>query len=128
MEHQSFWVDYLAYSGTQTTDWIYWLAYDDELNASGIAQVQDSNNSWPLSLDTVYFGPWAMRYETPSELWSGNNEDALPVWTSFSTDGSYRLPVLTWIRNQLNQPTCMHMSGSLIPFRNYLELRGGRPS
>jgi hypothetical protein len=128
MEHQSFWVDYLADSGTQPTDWIYWLAYDDELNTSGIAQVQDSNGSWPLSLDTVYFGPWAMRHETPSELWSGSKEDDLPVWTSFSTDGSNRLPILTWVRNQLDQPTYMQMSGSLIPYRNYLELRSGRPS
>ncbi len=127
MEHQSFWVDYLADSGTQPTDWIYWLAYDDELNTAGIAQVQDSNGSWPLNLDTVYFGPWAMRHETPTELWSGNNVDDMHVWTSFPTEGSTRLPVLTWIRDQIDQPTYMQMSGSLIPFRNYYELRHGKP-
>jgi|FLOH01.1.fsa_nt_gi hypothetical protein len=127
MEHQSFWVDYLTDSGTQPTDWIYWLAYDDELNTAGLAQVQDSNGSWPLSLDTVYFGPWAMRHETPTKLWSGNNEDDPPVWTSFPAEGPTRLPILTWIRDQIDQPTYMQMSGSLIPFRNYLELRRGRP-
>ncbi len=127
MEHQSFWVDYLTYSGTQPTDWIYWLAYDDELNTAGIAQVRDPDGSWPLSLNTVYFGPWAMRHETPTELWSGNAEDELPVWTSFPTDGPTRLPILAWIRAQLDQPTYMQMSGSLIPFRNYLELQSGTP-
>jgi hypothetical protein len=35
--------------------------------------------------------------------------------------------VLTWIKDQLDQPTYMQMSGSLIPFRNYLELRHGKP-
>jgi hypothetical protein len=127
MEHQSFWVDYLTDSGAQPTDWIYWLAYDDELNTAGIAQVKDPDGSWPLSLDTVYIGPWAMRHETPTKLWSGNNEDELPVWTSFPADGPTRLPILTWIRDQIDQPTYMQMSGSLIPFRNYLELRSGRP-
>ena len=127
MEHQSFWVDYLTDSGAQPTDWIYWLAYDDELNTAGIAQVKDPDGSWSLNLDTVYFGPWAMRHETPTKLWSGNNEDALPVWTSFPIDGPTRLPILTWIRDQIDQPTYMQMSGSLIPFRNYLELRSGRP-
>ena len=127
MEHQSFWVDYLTYSGTQPTDWIYWLAYDDELNTAGIAQVKDPDGSWPLNLNTVYFGPWAMRHETPTELWSGNAEDELPVWTSFPTDGPTRLPILAWIRAQLDQPTYMQMSGSLIPFRNYLELQSGTP-
>jgi hypothetical protein len=127
MEHQSFWVDYLAESGTQPTDWIYWLAYDDELNTAGIAQVQDWNGSWPLSLDTVYFGPWAMRHETPTELWSCNTLDDMPVWTSFPVKDSTRLPILSWIRDQLDQPTYMQMSGSLIPFRNYCELRYGKP-
>ena len=127
MEHQSFWVDYLTYSGTQPTDWIYWLAYDDELNTAGIAQVKDPDGSWSLNLNTVYFGPWAMRHETPTELWSGNAEDELPVWTSFPTDGPTRLPILTWIRDQIDQPTYMQMSGSLIPFRNYLELQSGTP-
>jgi len=127
MEHQTFWVDYLTGSGTQPTDWIYWLAYDDELNTAGIARVQDSNGSWPLNLETVYFGPWAMRHETPTELWSGSNEDVMAVWTSFPTDGLTRLPILAWIRDQLDQPTYMQMSGSLIPFRNYCELRHGKP-
>jgi hypothetical protein len=33
MENQSFWVDFLANSGTQLTDWVCWLAFD-ELNTA----------------------------------------------------------------------------------------------
>jgi hypothetical protein len=127
MQHQAFWVDHLQETGAQPTDWIYWLAYDDELNTAGITAIQASIGSWPLELNTVYFGPWAMRHETPTDLWSGSNNDEMPVWTSFPKGGPTRLPVLTWIRDQLNQPTYMQMSGSLIPFRNYLELRHGKP-
>jgi hypothetical protein len=127
MEHQAFWVDYLEQSGAQPTDWIYWLAYDDELNTFGITQIHGPDGSWPLELNTVYFGPWAMRHETPTQLWSGSDQDETPVWTSFPQGGPTKLPVLTWIKNQLDQPTYMQMSGSLIPFRNYLELRHGKP-
>ena len=127
MEHHAFWVDYLEKSQAQPTDWIYWLAYDDELNTSGITQIQGPDGSWPLELNTVYFGPWAMRHETPTQLWSESDNEDMPVWTSFPKDGPTRLPVLTWIKDQLDQPTYMQMSGSLIPFRNYLELRHGKP-
>jgi len=127
MEHQAFWVDYLQQSGARPTDWIYWLAYDDELNTAGITKIQQPDGSWPLELDTVYFGPWAMRHETPTQLWSESDKEDMPVWTSFPKGGPTRLPVLTWIKDQLDQPTYMQMSGSIIPFRNYLELRHGKP-
>ena len=128
MKHQAFWVDYLKESGINADDWIYWLAYDDELHNPGIRQIVESQGSWPLDLDTVYFGPWAMRHDTPAELWSGDPKEPLPVWTSFPRNAPPRLPVLTWIKNQLDQPTYMQMSGSLIPFRNYVELRHGKPT
>ena len=128
MQHQTFWVDYLKGSGVKPDDWIYWLAYDDELNTSGIRQVCDSQRSWHLKLDTVYFGPWAMRHDAPEELWGGDPNEPAPIWTSFPRHSRAKLPVLTWIKKQLDQPTYMQMSGSLIPFRNYVELRDGKPT
>jgi hypothetical protein len=127
MVHQQYWVDYLEGSHTSSGEWIYWLAYDDELNTYGIDRVVDENGSWPLEANTVYFGPWAMRHESPAQLWQGDGGDELPVWTSFPQNGPTRLPILTWIQDQLEQPTYMQMSGSLIPFQNYQELRHGKP-
>jgi len=127
MAHQAFWVDYLKGSETRATDWIYWLAYDDEVLNQGIEQIVNPDGSWPLQLDTAYFGPWSMRHESPDHLWNGDPSKHFEVWTSFPKGGPNRLPILTWIRQQLHQPTYMQMSGSLIPFRNYLELKHGKP-
>jgi hypothetical protein len=69
-----------------------------------------------------------MRHESPEQVWQGDEGDELPVWTSFPQNGPTRLPLLTWIQDQLEQPTYMQMSGSLIPFRNYQELRHGKPT
>ena len=46
MQHQTFWVEYLIRSGL-VQDWIYWLAYDDEVRASGIEAIVDEAGSWP---------------------------------------------------------------------------------
>ncbi len=127
MQHQAFWVDYLESTHASPSDWIYWLAYDDQVRPAGIDALTDEQGSWPLDQHTVYIGPWAMRHESADTLWSGNDDEAMESWTSFPKDGPTRLPLLTWIRDQLRQPTYMQMSGSVMPFANYLELRDGRP-
>lgn len=127
MEHQAFWVTYLENTGATPTDWIYWLAYDDEIRPKGIEAITDEHGSWPLEPDTVYFGPWAMRHEQPDQLWAGNPTEPLESWTSFPIQGPTKLPVLTWIADQLRQPTYMQMSGSIAPLGNFIELRDGRP-
>lgn len=127
MQHQAFWIDYLESTGVHATDWIFWLSYDDELRVTGIANIVDERGNWPLTPGTAYFGPWAMRGEEVGGLWSGDPNEALPAWTSFPADGPTRLPVHTWIADQLRQPTYMQMSGSVNPFRSFLDLRKGHP-
>jgi len=127
MAHQAFWIDYLQQTQAKPAEWIYWLAYDDQVAIDGIEHVVDPQGNWPLKSNTVYFGPWSMRHETPEDLWSGDPKSPPQVWTSFPSGGSRRIPVLQWIANQLERPTYMQMSGSVIPFHNYLELRNGRP-
>lgn len=127
MQHQAFWVDYLESTGARPADWIYWLSYDDELRVTGISNIVDERGSWPLTPGTAYFGPWAMRGEEAGSLWSGDPNEELPAWTSFPADGPTRLPVHTWIAEQLRQPTYMQMSGSVNPFRSFLDLRKGHP-
>ena len=128
MEHQAFWIDYLIRTGAKPTDWIYWLAYDDEVRARGVEAIVDSSGNWPLEDDTVYFGPWAMRHEQPDELWTGDSSQPLESWTSFPQDGPKRLPVMQWIADQVAQPTYMQMSGSVCPFGNFIELNEGKPT
>ena len=128
MQHQAFWIDYLQSTGATQTDWIYWLAYDDEVRVRGIDAITDDDGSWPLEQETVYFGPWAMRHEQPDALWDGDSTQPLESWTSFPIDGPLKLPVLEWIRQQLVQPTYMQMSGSVCPLRNFIDLRNGRPT
>jgi hypothetical protein len=41
MQHQAFWVDYLKATGVSRGDWIYWLAYDDEVRPRGIDAIID---------------------------------------------------------------------------------------
>jgi hypothetical protein len=127
MEHQSFWVTYLEQSGVQPTDWIYWLAYDDQVRTRGIEEIIDESGDWPLQLGTAYFGPWAMRHEQPDQLWNGDPSKSLESWTSFPKDGPTKLPVLNWIEQQLLQPTYMQMSGSVCTFQSYLQIRDARP-
>ena len=128
MSHQDFWVNYLKNTNTNPSEWIYWLAYDDQVFAAGMRDLfTNTEQSLALESDTVYFGPWAMRHEKPDELWNGNESAPMETWTSFPANGPIRLPLITWIGDQLSQPTYMQMSGSLIPFRNYLELSQGTP-
>ena len=128
MQHQAFWIDYLQGTQAQPTDWVYWLAYDDEVRTRGIDAIVDETGNWPLRHDTVYFGPWAMRHEQPDHLWDGDPAQALESWTSFPLEGPTRLPVIEWIRQQLIQPTYMQMSGSVCPLRNFIDLRDAKPS
>ncbi|MFM8856997.1 MAG: hypothetical protein ACKOI2_07285 [Actinomycetota bacterium] len=128
MQHQAFWVSHLEATGAQPSDWVYWLAYDDEVRVRGIERLVDTEGNWPLRSDTVYFGPWAMRHEDPDRLWAGDPGAPLESWTSFQLDGPTRLPLLEWISDQLKQPTYMQMSGSVCPLRNFIDLRDGWPT
>ncbi|MCX6431886.1 MAG: hypothetical protein NTX29_03580 [Actinobacteria bacterium] len=127
MQHQAFWVTYLKKSGATKDDWIYWLAYDDQVRLTGIDELVDEPGNWPLEKGTCYFGPWAMRHEQAEQLWDGDSTADLESWTSFPLAGPLRLPVITWIAEQLKQPTYMQMSGSVCRFESYLRIRDGRP-
>jgi len=127
MQHQDFWIDYLLATGAKASDWIYWLAYDDEVRPRGIDAIVDDYGSWRLRQGTAYFGPWAIRHEKPDVLWQGDRSADLESWTSFPADGPMRLPVATWIAAQLRQPTYMQMSGSVNPLKSFIDLKEGRP-
>ena len=127
MQHQAFWVDYLEATGTAPDDWIYWLAYDDEVRLHGIEAMTDEQGNWPLEPHTAYFGPWAMRHEHPDQLWNGDPTEDLESWTSFPAEGPLRLTVAQWIGDQLRQPTYMQMSGSVNHFRSFTALRDSWP-
>lgn len=128
MQHQEFWVNHLEKTGVKDNDWIYWLAYDDQIYVPGMNDLFGQGSSaYSLEQDTVYFGPWAMRHEQPDRLWQGDESATMESWTSFPQQGPLKLPLITWIADQLKQPTYIQMSGSLIPFRNYVELRDGKP-
>ena len=127
MQHQNFWIDYLITSGARPSDWVYWLAYDDEVRLRGIEAIASQDGSWPLQPGTAYFGPWAMRHEHPDRLWAGDQAEPLESWTSFSSDGPTRLPVTQWIADQLRQPTYMQMSGSVNELRSFIDLKESRP-
>ena len=127
MDHQAFWVDHLQRTGAQPGDWVYWLAYDDEVRLRGIDALVDDTGAWPLQRGTAYFGPWAMRHEQADHPYDGPRDEPLESWTSFPLAGPRRLPVLEWIRQQLAQPTYMQMSGSVCPFESFVALRDSRP-
>jgi len=127
MQHQAKWVDYLQSTGVTSNQWIYWLAYDDEVRLTGIRNLVDAQGNWPLEAGTAYIGPWAMRHESPDRLFDGDPAEPLESWTAFPSDGPRRMPVMDWIAAQLRQPTYMQMSGSVMPFSNYLALRDQRP-
>ncbi|MDO8307755.1 MAG: hypothetical protein Q7V58_05270 [Actinomycetota bacterium] len=122
MDHQRFWISYAERTGTRQQDWIYWLAYDDQVRKPGIDRIVDEHGNWPLENGTAYFGPWAMRHEQADELFDGPWDEPLESWTSFPVPGPTRLPVADWIARQLRQPTYMQMSGSVAPFRSHQRL------
>jgi hypothetical protein len=119
MKHQAFWINYLEKTGANSSDWIYWLAYDDQVFSPGIARLVDEFLNWPLTPQTTYFGPWAMRHESPDHLWADDPSGSMEVWTSFPAEGPLRLTSIDWIAQQLIQPTYMQMSGSIAPLRNH---------
>jgi len=127
MEHQAFWVDYLESTGVRASEWIYWLAYDDQVFGRGVQSIVDSHGNWPLNQGTAYFGPWAMRHESAEVVLPGEWNEPLEYWTSFPIEGPTQLPVLSWVGRQLRQPTYMQMSGSVCTFGCYLEVRDGHP-
>jgi hypothetical protein len=122
MDHQRFWISYLEHTGGDPQDWIYWLAYDDQVRPRGIEQIIDGKGNWPLAQGTAYFGPWAMRHEQAGELWAGPSDEPLESWTSFPIPGPTRLPVAEWIADQLRQPTYMQMTGSVTSFLSHQRL------
>jgi len=127
MQHQAFWVEYLIRSGASAQDWIYWLAYDDEVRARGVEAIVNGAGSWPLVPRTAYFGPWAMRHEQPEQLWAGDPNARLESWTSFPLEGPTELAVEQWITEQLRQPTYIQMSGSVNPLQSFIDLKDLRP-
>ena len=126
MQHQDFWITYLQTTKASPDEWIYWLAYDDEVRLAGIEAITQ-DDSWPLRPGTAYFGPWALRHESPDQLWSGDTHEPLESWTSFPIEGPTELPVETWIGDQLIQPTYMQMSGSVNPFEAFISLKHSHP-
>ncbi len=128
MQHQAFWIDYLEASGATPSDWIYWLAYDDQVRATGLERLVDEHGNWPLKPGTAYFGPWAMRHERADEVLDGAGAEPLESWTSFPAEGPTRLPVMSWVRNQLAQPTYMQMSGSVCSLQSHQRLIRSSPA
>jgi hypothetical protein len=126
MQHQAFWVTYLETTQARPDEWIYWLAYDDEVRLTGLNAIT-GGGSWPLVTGTAYFGPWALRHESPDLLWAGDPTADLESWTSFPQQGPTELPVETWITNQLSQPTYMQMSGSVNPLQAFTSLKNKHP-
>lgn len=126
MAHQYFWLKHLEHTNTQTDDWIYWFAHDDEVKASGIKALIDEQGNWPLAQGTIYLGPWAMRHEQGDELFSGPRDVDLESWTSFPVEGPLELPVAEWISQQLIQPTYINMSGCVTTLRSFQEIRNFR--
>ena len=123
MAHQYFWLDYLERTGQVSTDWVLWFAHDDQLRLTGIRALTDDNHSWPLQDETIYLGPWGMRYDPPGGLYDGPADAPLESWTSFPIDGPLRLPVADWIAQQLVQPTYINMSGCITQLASFQAMR-----
>ena len=121
MQHQRFWINHLIATGANADDMVFWLAYDDEVRISGLHQLVGARGHWPVMLDTVYLGPWALRHESPAQLWSGIESELLESWTCLPLPTT-RMPLLTWIAEQLRQPTYLQMSGSVMPLRAHADL------
>jgi hypothetical protein len=122
MQHQGFWIEHLLATGAEERDWIFWLAYDDQLRLRGLQDVVKNEYCWPLKHDTAYFGPWAMRHESPDKLWEPTPGEGLETWTSFPISGSTRMRPVDWTLDQLTQPTYIQMSGSVSSLRSHLGL------
>lgn len=127
MQHQAFWVDYLVETGARENDWVFWLAYDDELRVQGLQAVTNHDCTWYLADGTAYFGPWAMRGDDADGLWDGDPDEPTEVWTSFPMSGDRRISVTRWICDQLDQPTYMQMSGSVNQLKAFIDLKDSRP-
>ena len=127
MQHQAFWVEDPIRSGASAQDWVYWLAYDDEVRACGIEAIVNEAGSWPLVPGTAYFGSWAMRHEQPEQLWAGDPRERLESWTRFPIKGPTELAVEQWITEQLRQPTYLQMSGSVNPPQSFIDRKDLRP-
>ena len=119
MQHQQFWIRHLLDTGASMDDWIFWLAYDDELDRTGIESLVDASGSWPLNPGEVYLGPWNIRHEQPDQLWTETAATPTVAWTAFSIQAQKRMSVLPWIIEQLRQPTYIQMSGLIAPLRNH---------
>lgn len=127
MKHQAFWITYLRHTGVQSDDWIFWLAYDDQIRPQGITKIVDSAGNWPLSTGTIYLGPWSVRHETTRELWTASNSDFEEIWTCLPTNASSGSRPLEWIAEQLINPTYIQMSGSVASLACHDRLVTARP-
>ena len=122
MQHQAFWIDYLEETGAQADDWIFWLAYDDQIRSRGVAQIVDNSGNWPLNSSSIYLGPWAIRHESSSELWRGDCSTTSESWTCLPLDKRCDVAIEDWISQQILHPTYIQMSGSVAPLRNHKRL------
>jgi hypothetical protein len=113
MRHQAFWINYLYSTGAQDSDWIFWLAYDDEISARGIERILAENGGWPLEPRHTYFGPWAVRHESADFLWQGDRDLDSEIWTALPLESSESVTPTEWLCSQLKRPTYIQMSGSL---------------
>jgi hypothetical protein len=123
MQHQYFWLAHLEATGERPHDWVYWFAHDDEIRARGLAQLTDEHGGWPLTPQTIYLGPWGMRYDPPGAMYSGDPGAPLESWTSFPLAGPLRLSVGEWVSQQLVQPTYINMSGCVTQLASFQALR-----
>ena len=123
MEHQYFWLNHLETTGERSRDWVLWFAHDDQLRPRGIASLIDAYGNWPLTPQTIYLGPWGMRYDPPGGLYDGPDDAPLESWTSFPLAGPLRLPVAEWIAQQLEQPTYINMSGCVTQLASFQAMR-----
>ncbi len=123
MPHQYFWLAHLESTGERPADWIYWFAHDDQVRATGIDRLVDARGNWPLTPQTIYLGPWGMRYDPVGGVYDGPADAPVESWTSFPIDGPLRLPVAEWIAQQLEQPTYINMSGCVTQLASFAALR-----
>ena len=123
MDHQYFWLKYLEGSGETGDSWVTWVAHDDQLRAQGLSAITDQHGSWRLSRDTIYLGPWGMRYDPLNSMYDGPADKDVESWTSFPLAGPLRMKVGEWIAQQLEQPTYINMSGCVARMASFQALR-----
>lgn len=121
--HQFFWLSHLEQTGEHGNDWVMWFAHDDEIRPRGLAELVNTEGSWPLEPGTIYLGPWGMRYDPPGEIFSGDRDAPLESWTSFPLEGPRITSVASWIADQLRQPTYINMSGCVTQLAAFQQLR-----